>query len=186
MVVSVKSRIEPSVLVLADEAVDFARFFERHVDRARRLAWRLVGGDEAAADDVVQEAFAKAYRGLAGFRAEARLETWLHRIVVNEAASHHRRQRLWRLLLGGVPPEPPASRDLQGDPGLRRLITRAIRRLSRGQREAFVLVHLEGYTVREAASLCGKSEGSVKRHLHRALRRLRAELAPLREGERDG
>jgi len=185
MAVGVKSQIEPSVLVLAGEAVDFARFFESHVARARRLAWRLVGGDEAAADDVVQEAFAKAYRGLAGFRAEARLETWLHRIVVNEAASHHRRQRLWRLLIGGAPPEPTTPGDLQGDPGLRRIISGAVGRLSRGQREAFVLVHLEGYTVREAAALCDKSEGSVKRHLHRALQRLREDLAPLREGERD-
>lgn len=174
-------RARPAILVAPRaESIDFGDFFERHVDRARRLAWRLVGGDEAAADDVVQEAFARAFRGLGRFRGEARPETWLHRIVVNEAASHHRRQRLRRLLGAAQAAEAAAVQPPTGDPALRRRIRDAMARLSQGQREAFVLVHLEQHTVREAAELAGKSEGSVKKHLHRALQRLRADLAELR------
>jgi RNA polymerase sigma-70 factor (ECF subfamily) len=177
---SEKTTLASAALQPEVEAIDLGRFVEQHLDRARRLAWRLVGGDEGAADDVVQEAFAKACRGLASFRAEARPETWLHRIIVNEAASHHRRTRLRRLLGLAVSREPEPTAPQPGDPALRRRIASAIDRLSRRQREVFVLVHLEQYTVSEAAMLLGKSEGSIKQHLHRALRRLRDELSELR------
>jgi RNA polymerase sigma-70 factor (ECF subfamily) len=50
----------------------------------------------------------------------------------------------------------------------------------------FVLVHLEGFTVRETAELLGRPEGTVKSHLHRALARLRQELADLREPALEG
>ena len=72
------------------------------------------------------------------------------------------------------------------DPLLRRRIAEALGRLSRGQREAFVLVHLEGFTVRESAKLLGKKEGTVKSHLHRALRTLRSELGDLRVSRPSG
>jgi RNA polymerase sigma-70 factor (ECF subfamily) len=68
-----------------------------------------------------------------------------------------------------------------GDPLLRRRIAEALAQLSRSQREAFVLVHMEGFSVREAATVMGKPEGTVKSHLHRALQALRSQLADLAE-----
>jgi RNA polymerase sigma-70 factor (ECF subfamily) len=68
-----------------------------------------------------------------------------------------------------------------GDPLLRRRIADALAQLSRSQREAFVLVHLEGFSVHEAAAVIGKPEGTMKSHLHRALQTLRSELADLTE-----
>lgn len=166
---------------LSKEGIDFASFFDANLNKARRLAWRLVGGDQAAAEDVVQEAFLKAYRGLGGFRADARLDTWFFRIVVNEANTYHRRQRLRRMLrLAPADEIGPAPRPAHGDPVLRERIAEAIAELSHGQRQAFVLVHLERYTVREAAELAGKSVGSIKKHLNRALQRLREQLAGVR------
>jgi RNA polymerase sigma-70 factor (ECF subfamily) len=53
--------------------------------------------------------------------------------------------------------------------------------LSAGQREAFVLVHMEGMTVVEAAETLNRAPGTIKSHLHRALKALRAELGDLRE-----
>ena len=70
---------------------------------------------------------------------------------------------------------------LPGDPGLRRRIAGALGRLTRRQREAFILVHLEGFTVSESAKLLGKPTGTVKSHLHRALGALRTELADLED-----
>lgn len=164
----------------------FGTFVALQRDRARRLAWRLVGGDEAAAEDVTQEAFVKAYQALDRFRGEASLETWFYRILVRQA-HNYRRWRAVRTLWQreGVAKSIDPTSAVQGDPGLRRRIAQALDQLSRRQREAFVLVHLEGFTVQECADFLGKPSGTVKSHLHRALVKLRAELADLNEGTGD-
>lgn len=159
---------------------EFAEFVAAHRDRALRLAWRLVGGDAAAAEDVVQEAFLRAHRNLAGFREQAKLSTWFHRIVVNEA----RRYLRWRWVRERVAADMPADvRDPRppviGDPHLRERVRAAIQKLPRGQREAFVLVHLEDMTIAEAAEVSGRAVGTIKSHLHRATRALREHLGDL-------
>ncbi len=136
---------------------------------------------------MAQDAFYRAWRGLSRFRGEASLATWLYRIVVRQAANHRRWRALrerWTAAESAEPADPrPAP---SGDPALRRRIARALDRLSRGQREAFVLVHLEGFTVRECSEVLGKPEGTVKSHLHRALAKLRQELGDLRDGAEGG
>ncbi len=165
----------------------FAELVASHRDRALRLAWRLLGGDDTAAEDVAQDAFVRAWRGLSRFRGEASLATWLYRIVVRQAANHRRWRALrerWTALEAAEPADPrPAP---SGDPALRRRIACALDRLSRGQREVFVLVHLEGFTVRECSEVLGKPEGTVKSHLHRALAKLRQELGDLSDGVEGG
>ena len=69
----------------ADLERRFSRLVAEHRDRAVGLAWRLLGGDSAAAEDVAQEAFLRAYRSLRTFREEAVLSTWFYRILINEA-----------------------------------------------------------------------------------------------------
>jgi RNA polymerase sigma factor (sigma-70 family) len=160
----------------------FSDFVVSHRDRARRLAWRLIGGDEDAAEDVAQDAFVKAYRALGGFREDASLETWFYRILVNQAHKH-RRWRAVRQRWSAVWDEERAVASVDpGDPALRRRISEALDKLTRRQREAFVLVHFEGFTVRETGNLLGAPEGTVKSHLHRALKALRIELADLQDG----
>jgi RNA polymerase sigma-70 factor (ECF subfamily) len=160
----------------------FSDFVASHRDRARRLAWRLIGGDEDAAEDVVQDAFVKAYRALGCFREDASLETWFYRILVNQAHKH-RRWRAVRQRWSAVWDEERAVSSIApGDPALRRRISKALDKLTRRQREAFVLVHFEGFTVRETGKLLGAPEGTVKSHLHRALKALRIELADLQDG----
>lgn len=160
----------------------FSAFVVSHRERARRLAWRLVGGDEAAAEDVTQDALVKAYQALGSFRGDASLETWFYRILVRQAHNYRRWRAVrdvWNRVWEEDPPDP--STGILRDPGLRRRIAQALDRLSRRQREAFILVHLEGFTVQECAELLGKPPGTVKSHLHRALTALRAELADLQE-----
>jgi RNA polymerase sigma-70 factor, ECF subfamily len=166
---------------------EFSRFAEARRERALRLAFRLLGGDQANAEDVVQNAFFRAYRALPSFRGEATLDTWFYRILVREV----QRQRRWqglRRLFGGDPESapPPVDPRPTGDPGLRRRIARALERLSGPQREAFVLVHLEQLTIGEAAQVMNKAVGTVKSHLHRALLGLRGELADLHPSTPDG
>jgi RNA polymerase sigma-70 factor (ECF subfamily) len=159
----------------------FSDFVVSHRDKARRLAWRLIDGDEAAAEDVVQDAFVKAFRALSGFREDSSLETWFYRILVNQAHKH-RRWRAVRERWRGVGDERKhVSHSDAGDPALQRRITQALSKLTRRQREAFVLVHFEGFTVRETGDLLATPEGTVKSHLHRALKALRIELADLQD-----
>ena len=80
----------------------FRSLVDSHRDRALRLAWRLVGGDEAAAEDVTQDAFVKAYRGLHRFRGEAALETWFYRILVRQAHSYRRWRAVREIWSGGA------------------------------------------------------------------------------------
>jgi RNA polymerase sigma-70 factor, ECF subfamily len=162
----------------------FDAFVAEHRDRAVGLAWRLVGGDGAAAEDIAQEAFFRAYRSLHRFRGEAKLSTWFYRILVNEVKRYQRWRWVRQRMASESVEEPPDPRPLAGDPALRQRVARAMARLSHGQRQAFVLVHLEGFTVQEAAELTGRANGTIKSHLHRALSRLRellADLDPSRE-----
>jgi RNA polymerase sigma-70 factor (ECF subfamily) len=170
----------------ADLESRFDAFVGDNLERARRLAWRLVGEDEAAAEDVAQDAFFRAYRALDRFRGESSLETWFYRILLREA-QNYRRWRSLRELWGGIssPEGPDPAPAPVGDPLLRHRISAALEGLSRRQREAFVLVHEEGFTMREAAELLDRSEGTVKTHVRRALERLRSELGDLREFTRE-
>lgn len=179
-----RAKSDVSALMRAEE---FARFAEARRERALRLAFRLLAGDQATAEDVVQNAFFRAHRALAGFRGDASLDTWFYRILVREV----QRQRRWQALRSWFavdPEEAPAAVDPTpiGDTGLRRRIARALETLSAGQREAFVLVHLEELTISEAAEVLGKAVGTVKSHLHRALVTLRAELGDLRQATPNG
>jgi RNA polymerase sigma-70 factor (ECF subfamily) len=165
-----------------EQTLRFEAFVARHRARAVRMAWRLVGGDAAAAEDVVQDAFLNAHKALPGFRGDASFETWFYRILVRRAANHRRWQGLrtfWNTTYDDEVADPRP--DATGDRALRKRIDRALAGLTARQREAFVLVHLEEWTVREAAELIGSPMGTVKSHLHRALTKLRDELGDLRE-----
>jgi RNA polymerase sigma-70 factor (ECF subfamily) len=159
----------------------FFAFVEGHQERAVRMAWRLIGGDLSAAEDVAQQAFYKAYRGLDRFRDDASLATWFHRILINEARSYRRwrglRERWHDVWIDDATPDPmPAA---SPDPGLQRRLAAALAQLSRGQREVFVLVYLEGFTLEQTAERLGKALGTIKSQLHRGLQHLRGELADL-------
>lgn len=161
----------------------FDAFVAAHRDRAVALAWRLLG-DRAAAEDVAQQAFVRAWRGLDGFRGDARLSTWFHRILVRQVRSHQRWAGVRRglgILAGDGETPVLAVQQTHGDDGLRRRISAAMQTLSAGQREAFVCIHLQGLTVDETAEVLGRAPGTIKSHLHRALKKLRAELDDLRE-----
>lgn len=168
--------------VQVDLETRFAAFMVKHREQAISMAWRLVGADMAAAEDVAQEAFIAAHHSLKRFRGEAELSTWFYRILVRQAGRHRRklvaRQKLaWLWGQSAQQHTEIAHRDAP----LQRRITAALDSLSAGQREAFVLVHLEGLTVTEAAQVLQRAPGTIKSHLHRALTRLRAELGDLRE-----
>lgn len=162
---------------------DLAAFFAANLDRSRRLAYRLLGGNTALAEDVVQDAFVDAMRGVRHFRGESSLDTWFYRVLVRRAQRQLRWSALrWRWSEPDADPADIADRTDDGDVLLRSRLRRAVLRLRGPQRTVFVLIHLEGFTVQESAALLERSAGTVKTHLHRALVKLRDELGDVFEG----
>lgn len=164
----------------------FALLMQRHNRRAFRTAWSLLK-NRVEAEDVVQEAYLKAFAGLGGFTGTASFSTWLTRIVVNEALMR-RRQRQRRLEEAApgtlVPLEPPPGHLLPsespeaalGREELRQRLERAIAQLPDEQRAVFVLRAVEGLSVEETADLLALNPLTVKTRLFRARRRLRETL----------
>ena len=152
-----------------------------HRADAIRFAWSLLGADGHMAEELAQRAFVKAWYRRSTFRGEARVKTWLYRIIVNEVRSYQRwtnvRQKASAFLR--LRAQSKSTEASPSDVGLRRRLEFALSQLSPQQREAFVLVFLSGHTAKEAASLLGRSEGTIKTHVHRAKAKLRVELADL-------
>jgi RNA polymerase sigma-70 factor (ECF subfamily) len=167
----------------------FAQLFRRHRDRLWAVALRTTGNPEEAAD-ALQEAMISAYTRAGGFRGDAAVTTWLHRIVVNACLDQLRRARVRRVealpddlesslrhdpLIHDTAEEPP-SRAEAGE--RRRILLGALAQLSVEHREALVLVDMEGYPVAEAARILQCPVGTVKSRCARG----RSRLAQLLEG----
>jgi len=147
--------------------------------------------NEADAEDAAQEAFLKAYRNLAGFRAEAKFSTWLISIVLNEARSRLRRKSAVKMESLDEPQDeqghvsPALLRDWREIPSeavergeVRVLLQQAISDLPPIYREIFLLRDVEELSIDESATALGISVSAVKVRLHRARLMLQKTLAP--------
>lgn len=134
-------------------------------------------GDPAAAEDCTQEAFVRAFRAWGAWRPGAPAEAWLHRIAINTAVSHWRRQRLREvgelIKRVGRPAPPPSPATIVENSEL----ARALRKIPAKQAAALVLRHYHGYTNREIAAALGIPERTVASRLAAAKVRLQVELA---------
>ena len=148
-----------------DEAA-FRLLFRAHTPALLQLARRLLGGADGA-DDVVQEAWLRAARGLAGFAWRSSLRTWLCGIVVRCWQERRRAQRPTAELADEVMGTPP--------PLVERLdLERAIAALPDGYRAVLLLHDVEGWTHDAIAAELGVEVGTSKSQLSRARRALRA------------
>ncbi len=173
----------------AGDADAFRQLFEAHSRDVFRLAFRLTG-NHAAADDVVQESFLKAYRALARFDARSRFGTWLHRITANCAMDQLRRKQ--REVARYQPLEDASAQQLPASaaPGPERRarsneitsrIEAALGELSPAERTAFVLRHFENQSIAEISHTLDAGISATKHAVFRAVKKLRHELGPLWE-----
>ena len=157
----------------------------RHLHRVRSLVDRLVL-DQAAADDVTQEVFVRAIRGLKSFQGTAQFGTWLHRIAVNTAMDHLRRNEP---VVGGfdsASEEVLSHRSVSSDSGpvavaeaneLSQQVDREIAALSPALRTAIVLTAIEGHDSNTAAQIVGCTAATMYWRVHRARKILKQRLA---------
>ena len=149
---------------------------------------RSLTRDGTRADDLVQEALARALANIDRFRPGTNLKAWLFTIVRNEHYSQLRRRKFEA---HGVDtdslPEPSVPPDHDGDLEVRDL-NRALATLSPGQRTALILVSVSGFSYEEAAKICGCAVGTIKSRVARARDTLLAILdghAPRRAARED-
>ncbi len=167
--------------VRAGDTAAYAELVTRHAPMAKRLA--VLSGAGSDADDVVQEAFVKAYRALSTFRDGADFRPWLLRIVVNETRNLHRGRsrrvdRELRVVRASVRLDAvvdPAEVAVGAD--RRETLLAAIETLPTDLREVVTCRYLLELSETETAESLAIPNGTVKSRLSRGLARLREELS---------
>lgn len=170
----------------ARAAERFGEIIDRQQRRAARIAYHYLR-DPAEVDEVVQDAFLKAFLHLPSFREDLFFELWFTRILVNACLDRLKaRNRRTRWLVQQEPHEGmadtgPASHEPSPEARLlaqerRAQLEAAVDRLPTRQRTAVILIHFEGRTTREVSVVMGLNESTVRVHLFRAVRKLRGSL----------
>jgi RNA polymerase sigma-70 factor, ECF subfamily len=179
----------PQIQGAADDE-GFRTLVTSHARSLHRLAYRMTRNEQDA-EDVVQEALLKAYRGLDKFENRSELSTWLHRITTNCAYDLLRkRQRRAEDDLPETDSESDAltasflstapSQDQNAHSSdIRRRVNESMERMSLTERTAFVLRHFEGHTLEHIGETLGISLAATKQCVFRAVRKVRQDLEPL-------
>ncbi|HZC99434.1 MAG TPA: sigma-70 family RNA polymerase sigma factor [Actinomycetes bacterium] len=168
-------RVDEAVLVRAARHGDreaFMQLVRVHQAGVRAFAHGLLG-DRVLAEDIAQEAFLRAWRGLGAFRGDAAFATWLYAITRRAALDEVRRPAVRTVPVD----EAAALADRRGgDPVLRGDLERALGALEPAQREAFLLMVVLGLSYQEAGAMTGCPAGTVASRVFRARARLAAAL----------
>jgi RNA polymerase sigma-70 factor (ECF subfamily) len=171
--------------VLAGETPMFEVVMRRHNQRLYRVARTILRNDDEA-EDVMQDAYVRAYEHLDQFAGRARFSTWLTRIAVHEALARRRRGKRYQVLdpiseQEGDPMDrfaswAPNPEQQTSNAEVRRLLEQAIERLPDSYRTVFMLRDVEEMSTTDAADVLEITEENVKVRLHRARALLRKSL----------
>jgi RNA polymerase sigma-70 factor (ECF subfamily) len=165
---------------LAGDELAFRQLYRRHTPRLYQLVRRLLGGNDADAEDAVQDTWLKAMERLGDFRWECALGTWLCAIGLNVAREHLRRRGRRPEVEWPEGHEPPAAAPLtRVDP---MDLEDAVAALPPGYRTVLVLHDVEGYTHEEIGAALGVAPGTSKSQLFWARQAVRAALGGRQKG----
>jgi RNA polymerase sigma-70 factor (ECF subfamily) len=176
--------------VLSGDKEAYGALVVRHSHSLFRVAFRITG-NEADADDVVQEAFLRGYRKLEGFESRANFGTWIYRIAVHCALDKvkHRRGGETSRVGDANDPELDQLQVADRSAGPERILLSgeigsmqetALHGLTATERTAFILRHMEDRTTVEIGAALGIEPNAAKQAVFRAVQKLRRRLAPLR------
>jgi RNA polymerase sigma-70 factor (ECF subfamily) len=163
--------VELATKAASGDQLAFVEILRRYDSDLRRLAFRMLG-DRDEMDDVLQEAYLKAFASIRGFRGAASLRTWLYRIVYNTGLDQLRRRRRQpeKRYVNAVTRDPSEQTDL------RLSLAEALAALPPEERAVVLLVDAEGLSYEEAAEVVGVAVGTIASRLSRARAALRRAL----------
>lgn len=159
----------------AGDTTAFEALYRRHAARIHGAMLRLTGYDRARAEDLVQDAFVRAWERLSSFRHQSAFGTWMYRLAVNTALMALRARTADPVRMPGDDALPD-SPDMPFCPAEREELERAIGKLPPRARAVFVLHDVEGWRHEEIAAELGMAAGTSKAQLHHARQRLRQVL----------
>jgi len=177
---------------LAGERNAYRILVERHSQNVFRLAYRMTGNRHDA-EEIVQEAFLRAYQKLGQFEARANFGTWVYRIAANYSIDRMRKKKKEDARkvepevqeegresdpLGQVRDDAPTPERSMHNLELRKHMRIALAALSESERTAFVMRHWEGCGIEEIAAVLRSSSGAAKNTVFRAVQKLRVALQP--------
>jgi RNA polymerase sigma-70 factor (ECF subfamily) len=176
--------------VLAGDKDAYGALVTRHSQNVFRVAFRITG-DEADADEVVQEAFLRGYQRLEGFESRSEFGTWIYRIAVNCALNMINKRKVEATYQIGEETDPLQQQVQVADSSAgpeRTLLSReieslqaeAMKHLTATERTAFTLRHMEDRSTTEIAAALEIAPNAAKQAVFRAVQKLRRSLAPLR------
>lgn len=153
------------------------RLYQLYVGRVFSVVCRMVGYQDA--EEVVQEAFIKIYKGIGKFRGDSSIGTWIYRLSVNSSLTFlaRRKRHSERMRAAGQMQEVADAPPVSGGALDRITLERAIGQLPSGYRAVLVLHDVEGLSHEEIASIMGWHRGTSKSQLHKARARMRQLLA---------
>jgi RNA polymerase sigma-70 factor (ECF subfamily) len=170
---------------MGGDSESFNQLIKRWERPIYALAYRTIGREDDARD-VVQETFLRAFRGLSGFKGQAKFSSWLYRITLNLCRDWMRRQRRAPVIatpdgvdlveLAGESDNVETADAAVARKDLSRMVARAMTALPEEQRAAIVLKEYHGLTFQEIADLLGCPLSTVKTRLYQGLSVLRKEL----------
>jgi RNA polymerase sigma-70 factor, ECF subfamily len=153
-----------------DSSAVVGALFDEHWLTAWRAAYAVTGRSELA-DDAAQDAFVRAIRSLSSFDRRKPFAPWIAKVAVNCARDLLRAERRQRVGNPGGEVQAPLPADVNE-------LLVAVAALPRDQREAVVLHHVLGFTLREVAEIVGAPEGTVTSRLGRGVARIRRTMEP--------
>lgn len=173
---------EPEVVraAAAGDVAAYEQLYRRHAPRLFAVVWRLCGGQQARAEDALQEAFLQAWKALPAFRMDSSVATWLHRLAVNAALMELRaRGNQAHDSLDDADLDLPEMQVHDCCAGTERDLERVLATLPPRARAVLVLHDIEGWKHSEIAEQLQMAVGSSKAQLHRARGLLRARLGDM-------
>jgi RNA polymerase sigma-70 factor (ECF subfamily) len=181
---------------LAGDREAYRILVERHSRNVYRLAYRMTGNQHDA-EEVVQEAFLRAYQKLSQFAARANFGTWVYRIAANHAIDRMRQRKSEDAnralparetdegaemdLMSTVPDAAPSPERLAQSGQLAAQMRLALRELTPAERTAFVMRHWGGSGIEEIAAALNSSASAAKNTVFRSVQKLRKALEPFVE-----
>ena len=184
--VAVDATGEDAALAAACRSGDlraYERLYAMHGARMKNLA-RNVLGNPVDAEDAVQETFLKVHRSIASFRGQSSFVTWTYRILINTCYDARRSRMRKKEVANADSEETPRMepRAPGAHPTLRMALERALAKLTRHQRDVFLLYEVEGFRHAEIAGMLEMTETASKNTLFQAKKNLRQMLEPPRPG----